>query len=291
MSLVLTLLPLLAAGQFGTITLRVNDQTTVEIGAGSCGTNLTGSWTTALSGGVCSSMQLWVTDGDCGDAPVAGDLVLPEVSRTTLSLSPSQMGTVLIPVNDLPYFTKNRADGGASCGATGLDKTHKWCAAVSTSFDVQCFNKSSTHATEPVTIVYDTAPPGKPSLTGEALDSSAALTISVDSETSSVDIQQRAAGAADFTKVRTVSNTALNTTIDGLMNGTAYEFRVIAIDASNNASAPSEPITLTPQESQGFWAACRQAKCAASQGCSAAGGGLSLMALAVIMMLARRNRR
>jgi hypothetical protein len=297
MSLALTLVPLLTAGQLGTITLNVNQQTRVAVNASQCGATITGTFTTVNLPIVCSDLQLWVTSGECADAPVAGvDLILDPVLQSTLQI-PANRSTFTdmrqIAVADLPAFKNASLDGGAVCGTEGVDIVHKWCAGLkTTSFDVNCPTTSVSvlHAVMPVTIEYDTQPPAQPSMTAEPLDSAASLTFSVDtSQTDSIEVQDRVAGTGDFTKVNTLAGTTTSTTVPNLVNGTTYEFRIVAFDAAGNESDPSDPVSVTPRESKGFWGACRDAGCP-PQGCSATGAGLGLIALAALWV-SRRSRR
>lgn len=297
MGFALSLVPLVVAGQFslGTLRLTIGDQTSVSINAGSCGSNLTGTVTATLSGaGICSAMQLWVTQGECADAPTASDLTLPEIAQTTLQMQRMQNQSVNIPVNSMPYFRNTIADGGGGCGAAGVDTTHKFCAAVQMSNDAFCsFSKTTLKAQTPVTIRYDTQAPTAPVVSGaEPFDGAAAVTVTAsDSDTASIQVQKKGPSDADFVTVNTVT-TGGSTTIMGLTNGTTYEIRAIAFDAvmpTPNASEPSEVVTVTPRSSSGFWDACREAGCDA--GCNVgAAGPLGLAALALLMLLRRMRR-
>jgi hypothetical protein len=139
-----------------------------------------------------------------------------------------------------------------------------------------------------VVIRYDTKPPGAPEIaSAEPLDSSAAIGVSVDSDTANYRVEWRASTETGFSHSRTSSTTSLTTTIDPLTNGTTYYVRAIAIDSASNESAPSAEVSVTPRASAGFWAACRDAGCP-STGCSTA-GGLPLVAL--LLLVRRRMRR
>lgn len=296
MGFALSLVPLVVAGQlFGTVNLTVNDQTDVSINGGSCGAQITGNVTTQIRAAtICSALQMWVTDGECTDAPnTTNDLVLTEISQQTLLLNRNQNQPLTFAVNSMPYFRKQTADGGAGCGGADLDIAHKLCASVTVANDISCFSKSVLKATTPVTIRYDTLAPAPPVVSGaEPFDGAAAVSVSAsDSDTASIQIQKKGPDDADFVTVTTVT-TGGSTTIMNLTNGVTYEIRAIALDAvmpTPNASGPSEVVTVTPRQSAGFWDSCREAGCDA--GCNAAAAGpLGLAALA-LLMLVRRMRR
>jgi uncharacterized protein (TIGR03382 family) len=77
------------------------------------------------------------------------------------------------------------------------------------------------------------------------------------------------------------------TTVSGLTNGVTYFVRLVAEDAANNVSDPSNVETGTPQASSGFFGAYR-ADGGPPPGCSAAPGAV-VLALAALW-LARRRR-
>lgn len=285
MGLPLSFIPLLAAGQiFGSVTLSINDQTSVTITPNSCGSNLTGKWQAALSGGVCSSMQLWVTNSDCGDTPATGDLRLADVDQGTLTNNRTGSGTVSIPVNSLPFFVNGDAGG---CGGEA-STTHKFCAAVTMSSDLTCFSKTVVRGTT-VSVVYDTVPPDPPTLlSAEGFDGAAAVIISPPSDAATVRLEIRTPDGA-FGTAATNAASVTNVTIDNLTNDTVYTLRAFALDSGGIESAASNEITVKPRASLGFWGACREAGC--TTGCNAAAGPFSLAALAALLLMSRRLRR
>lgn len=299
MGFALSLLPLLVSGQIGFVNnlrLTINDQTDVSIGASSCGSTMAGNITTQISATtVCSALQMWVTDGECTDAPSTSnqDLVIPEIPQSTLLIQRNQNQTISFAVNNMPYFKKNAADGGG-CGNSGVEVNHKLCASVTVANDISCFSKIVVKATTPVTISYDTLKPSPPSITStEPFEGAAAVTVvATDTDTASIRLEYRTVGAMDFVTGPTLTNQS-STTIMGLTNGTTYEIRAIALDSAMpdpNASDPSEIRTVTPRESTGFWDACVDAGCR-NGGCNAAAAGpLGLFALAVLMLFRRMRR-
>jgi hypothetical protein len=297
MGFALSLVPLLVAGQFGTLRLTISDATDVSINAANCGGQLAGNVQTTINAiGICSALQLWVTRNECGEAPVSGnDYVLPEIDQQTLTVNRNQNQPVPITVDRLPYFAQATADGGAGCGGTGVEITQKFCAAVSVASDAFCsFGKTTLKAQTPVSIRYDTLAPLPPTISSvEPFDGAAAVTVSAsDSDTASVTVQLRAQGVGDFVDVLTRVAPG-SKTVHNLENGKTYEVRAIAYDAvmpAPNESEPSAPVAVTPRASSGFWDACREAGC--NNGCSAAAAGpLGLAALLLMMMVSWRKRR
>ncbi|MBK7861722.1 MAG: fibronectin type III domain-containing protein [Archangiaceae bacterium] len=290
MSLALSLVPLLAAGQLGVVTLDINQASEISIGADDCGTSKTGTWTVAFTGYACSSLSLWVTQGDCGDAIATGDLKIADIAQSAINANRSQSSTVSIAIDKLPAFAAAAADGGAVCGSAGVEVDHKFCAAVSVYTDLTCFTKSTVRATTPVTIHYDTKAPGAPSVSAEALDSAAAVTVSYDSDTESLDVQARIQGEEEFVTLGQLASPNTNKTIDGLENGVTYEVQAIAYDSVGNASEASAIATVTPRKSSGFWESCVAAGCN-NGGCSTTPAALGLATLAAMLLLRRRVRR
>ena len=297
MGFALSLVPLVLAGQFGTVRLTIGDATDVSINSANCGEQLTGNvqTTIATTAGICTALQLWVTRNECGDAPVtATDYVLPEISSQTLLVNRNQNLPVTITVDKLPYFAQATADGGAGCGGAGVDVTQKFCASVSLASDAFCsFGKNVIKAQTPVSIRYDTLDPLPPTLSSvEPFDGAAAVTVDAsDDDTASVTVQYREQGVGDFVDVLTRVAPGAKT-ISNLENGKTYEVRAIAYDAvmpTPNDSEPSEPVTVTPRESAGFWDACREAGC--NNGCSAAAAGPFGLAAMLLLLVLRRTRR
>ncbi len=293
MSLALSSVAVLIAGQ---INLSIGDQTTYSFNADQCNSSVTATFTTTLGAvSICGPLQLFVTDAaSCPNDPVSGDYVLSEVAQTTLQVNKNQNDSRSISIAKLPYFVKNQADGGSQCGAKGIDVTHLFCASVVTasSFDVGCVTKSTTKASTAVTIRYDTKAPAAPTIeNAEGLDSSATVTVSVDSDTSTVDLQYRAVPDGEWAFGATIASDKVTAIINGLDNGREYEVRAIAKDAAGNESEPSTPKTVTPIHSAGFWSACVDAGCP-PQSCAAATSAAPLLLGALALaMLRRRTRR
>ncbi|MBL8956300.1 MAG: fibronectin type III domain-containing protein [Myxococcaceae bacterium] len=293
MNLALGYVALVAAGQFGfgTVTLRIGDLTEVSVNASQCSSSLTGTFTTALTAqGICSGLQLFVTDAtSCPDAPVSGDLVLTEVSSTTLLANRQQMDTRAIPVASLPYFAKQTGDGGTGCGEPGVEVTHRFCGVVKMANDFTCTFAPQFLKATPVTITYDTKAPDAPSIDGiEGLDQSATLTVTAGGDTASVRLEVRAPGG-DWVVGNTLTTTKTGI-VPGLVNGTTYEFRAIALDAAGNESPPSETVTAVPRFSAGFWDACVKAGCPPQQGCTTTAAAPLLLGAVALAMLRKRTR-
>ena len=109
-------------------------------------------------------------------------------------------------------------------------------------------------ASAPSTLVNatpdDTTAPAAPTgLTATAGDSEVALSWNAVTDADlagyTVEVAESAAGPWT-TAAESLAGTA--TTIDGLTNGTTFHFRVRAVDTSANTSAPSGPVSATPDE-------------------------------------------
>jgi len=295
MSLALSSVALLLTGQLG-IRLSIADRTDYAFNASQCNSTVTANFQTTLPATtICGPLYLFVTDAtSCPNEPAGGDYALAEVPQATLLLNRNQSDARTIDIAKLPFFVKNTADGGTQCGASGIDVTHLLCASVPMGsgfgFD-PCANKTFTKATTPVSIRYDTKAPAAPSIaSAEGLDSAATVTVGVDSDTDTVDLQYRALPDGEWTFGATVASDMVTAIIYGLENDREYEVRAIARDAAGNESAPSGTATVTPIHSSGFWSACVNAGCP-PQGCSATAAGAPLLLAALALAMLRRKTR
>src|SRR5262249_19763980 len=105
-----------------TITLLVNQTNQVVVSSGQCDNTLRVFWNASTFTGWCGDLQIWVTAGECGDAPVTGD-----TPQRTFSFSATDRNFDFL-VKDLPIF--KQADGGAVCGDRTINQVHKVCAAA-----------------------------------------------------------------------------------------------------------------------------------------------------------------
>jgi hypothetical protein len=268
--------------------ITYNNLSTYTYGADQCGGMVVATWTATLRGTPCNDMQVWITQGECGDAPVTSgqnDQVLASVPSTVVL--GIHTGTITVnladvPTGNIPYPVSY--DGGVDCGAANTELDYKLCAAIPLQSSLTCI---VNHAT-PLAIVYDTEPPTAPAITNLVVkDSALTVTVSNSSDTDFVYLQAMGGADTDFghdTQI-IVADTETGT-IQGLQDGVSYQVRAYAVDAAGNASGFSDVQTATPLHSTGFWDAYRTAG-GGEQGCAAAGAGPVL--LGVLMLLFRRR--
>jgi hypothetical protein len=95
----------------------------------------------------------------------------------------------------------------------------------------------------------DTTPPAKPATpTATPGDGSAQIGLSplnTETDLASYTLQRKPSSGSTWTSVRTGILTWPQTDVT-LVNGTSYDFRVIAVDTTGNPSTPSDPVTVTP---------------------------------------------
>jgi MYXO-CTERM domain-containing protein len=279
------LLPGLALAQ---ISMTVNGQSSMTVSTGDCATEVPVTWTLSTAGYVSSDLSFWATTGTCGDAAAAGDVSYDSVSQTTLLTTRSN--SFVVKVTDLPMFSSS--DGGY-CGSVGTNRTVKICAAISiaTSSYVAA---TVTKVSSPPTIVYDTEPPGPPSLDDVvAMDKALIVKFSVATGTTLVRFEVRPQGGTDFTPSESVSGDSTAVTLPGLDNDTTYDVQAVGEDAAGNVSDPSNLISGTPVRSDGFFAVYRRSGGTGNGGCTMAGSGtlavLGLLAAAGFVFRRRRS--
>lgn len=270
-----------------------------------CDTPITAEWvynpTLAIGvGNLCGSLTIWATTGECGDTANTGAGDLPfdvaTVQATTVLLTKTQ--TFMVTPSALPSFkTTTLADGGvtsaSTCGATGVTITNKICASIQTSVAACGFTTASyLHAT-PLSMVYDTQPPGAPVITlASPEDSSASITFTADTDANTVIAQFRVTGTTDFIgSTDPVTATVGVIKVPGLTNGTSYDVQLVAIDGAKNVSTPSAIASVIPVHTVGFFGTARANGSTEQGGCSATGSLLPLAGLALALALARKSRR
>ncbi len=265
-----------------------------------CSSNpITLQWTytgTAISQ---NPMNLWATAGTCGSGPDAGDPSFTAVPYT--AWFGTRSGTFDVPLSTLPIFSS--ADGGVSCGQTGVTLPAYVCAGISypvgaTSQTIQANYK----------ITYDTQPPAVPSsISCSAEDSALSCSYTSNSDTVKVLATARS-GGADVASTESTPNSSGSGSfrIKGLTNGVTYSVGIKGYDAAGNVSDELVSDPSTPVQTEGFFGILRDAgSTEEGNGCAivhSSGespsdrGGLigflvPLAAIALLRALSRRSAR
>lgn len=237
-------------------------ETSVGFGAATCGSTITLRWTyapTISNQQVCAAVQLWSTDGECGDAPGTNDKRYDDVPSITFTTVRS--GVFTINVSELPGF--QGGDGGI-CGQPAITKRHRVCAFFKTS-NTFCGQSEYVSRADPIALVYDAVAPARPVITALAVQDSALEVEAAfsDSDVVSLEAEYRKQGATDFVAGGTVSladsATSGKVRISGLANDTTYDVRVLARDSVGNTSDPSDLASGTPIRMLGFFQVYRDA--------------------------------
>lgn len=268
------------------INVAGSSATSVIFGADDCGSNLQLNWQSNLIFNTCSDLQLWATNGECGDDPVSGDKVYPSIPATQVFTVRS--GSFTLKLSELPAFSSS--DGGVVCGTQGVQKSMKICGAI----DVQQAGVTTCtvqKVTTPLPITYDVLAPAMPVIESlRALDASLQAEVSVSSDTTLVHLQVRKSGESEFVEkgVASISGSG-SVKATGLSNNSTYDVRAIAEDGAGNLSAPSEVLSGTPQHTAGFFEIYRR-NGGMQGGCAAA--GLAPLAIgSLLWALARRRKQ
>lgn len=269
---------------------------TFTFGAGSCNATINVAWTNTTTIGFvtqCSSspvFKVWSTTSECGNAPLTGDVRYDDIPALTLQTV--KQGQFTVKLADLPGFNSSvTTDGGVvTCGTDGISKTHRVCGAIEyTVFTGVSCGTATTTTASPLKLVYDTAPPIAPTITDYAAqDQGVKVGFTVDADTTTVLLEVRAQGEADYRQIQE-SSTASATAIigKGLVNNTTYDVRLRARDSAGNTSEPSVAIAVTPIKTLGFYGFYRQ-QGGTDGGCSSAPGLLFLLG-AALLFWRRRN--
>lgn len=282
------------------ISLRRAEEPTAEtftFGAGSCNASINIAWTNTTTipfvGGCSASpvMRVWSTTSECANAPVTADVRYADIPGVTVQTV--KQGQFTVKLADLPGFNGAlTTDGGVvTCGTDGISKTHRICGAIEytpQNFQGLCGTATTTTAS-PLKVVYDTAPPIAPTITEYAAqDQGVKVTFTVDSDTTTVLLEVRAQGEADYRQIQETSTASSSSIIGkGLVNNTTYDVRLRARDSAGNTSEPSVAIAVTPIKTLGFYGFYRK-QGGTDGGCSSAPGLLFLLG-AALLFWRRRN--
>jgi hypothetical protein len=269
------------------LTLRAGSDATDTflLKATDCNLELVVTWTYHYNVGfLCTPLKLWSTEGECGEAPGTNDVRYDDVSQ--LVITNTRTGTFTVPVAELPGF---KSGTETPCGSRNLNKTHKVCGVIEYAQTTCGFTTQPKLQASPLKIVYDTVAPSPPVITDvTALDQSATVTFSADTDSAYVLAEVRAQGSADFVSAGEVVASAGRIKVTGLVNGTTYDLQLRARDANGNVSEPSAPVPVKPIRTVGFWGAYRDAGGTDPGGCSTAPG--LVPGLLLLWPLWRRRR-
>ncbi|HYV45558.1 MAG TPA: MXAN_2561 family MXYO-CTERM-anchored protein [Myxococcaceae bacterium] len=280
----LALLAATGAGAQTTLTLTVNDGTSVLLAKNDCARTLAVNWTFAAGGaGPCTDHQdlvIWATKNTtCGNDPATGDFQVGTVPQSTWATTGS--GSFTLRVVDLPVFA------GATCPVNNTEVPMKLCAYVKylPLGAVTCLEGKP--ATAP-TITYDSAPPAAPTLDSLVpLDGALQVNFTAGNDASSMMVAYQST-IGPYTTKSAGPASAGSFKLDGLTNGVTYAVLVYALDEAGNQSDDSNIINGTPVPSFGFFSNYQKSG-GDTQGCAAApAGALPLLGLG---WLSRRRRR
>ncbi len=279
-----------------------NLKDTFTFGPDTCAQTLTLNWTyTPSFGVVCSDITFWATDASsCGDAPVGADV--PYTSASYATVLSARTGPIYVKVAELPGFVSTTlADGGVTsattCGAADTYKVHRICGAATAGSlgSCQVFGGATTtklHASD-LKLVYDTQPPSAPVITGStATNATATIAFTVNADALHVQAITTAStdggDAASVTHPVEIASTG-SAKVTELQNNTTYTVQLRFIDAAGNVGPLSDPITVTPILTYGFWGAYRAAGGTDQGGCSISWGLMPMLA-ALWFMMRRASR-
>lgn len=268
---------------------------TYVFGPAACSEIVTLQWTYGATTypSATGGLKLWATAGDCDTKKGSADQGFDEVP--VVVLTGLKQGNIPVTPSQLPGFTAG-TDGGTSvaCGAQNVEVKHKICGAYD--YVPVGTTAATQQAAQSLTMIYDTKPPGIPKATQAAAEDSAArVSFQVaDSDTTIVIATTRLLDGG-FVSSKEASATSGSVYVENLTNDVTYAISLAARDSMNNTSAESDAVSVTPFQTDGFFAVVRKAGSTetGNVGCSVAGGALPLAALglALARMLARRGGR
>ncbi|WNG45820.1 hypothetical protein F0U60_18155 [Archangium minus] len=298
-TLLLTASLLMSSAAFGQIQIQtLNGADTLSVGPNQCGSTVPFNWTIGFTPCVTGSLDMWITvDSSCkesADEQTGETLELESISYTTITNQGGQ-GQSSFPVSDLPIFTEADSDGGGvGCGARGISKTMRLCAAAPQAdpyFPSNC-STSVVRAQTPLRITYDTKPPAAPTITGVAgLDKALRINVSAPEDANRVRVVVLRDGAQLTSQTAGVDVGSIR--VENLENEVTYQVHAYAIDEADNESEQFATGEGTPARSLGFYEKYREMGGTETGGCGATGGGLTggaVLAALGIWLSSRRNR-
>jgi len=280
-----------AGAQISLVPLQIlgpGNLSTYTFGANACTGNITATWQSTLTGQPASDLTFWVSQYECGDTSVAGDLTLDSQTVSRTIVFSVRTGTITVDTTALPFpgnQTLAGYDGGVTCGAANAEVTMRLCGSISLLSGISTI---VNHAS-PLEIDYDTQAPAAPAIeTVVAKDAALTVTVSATSDSQFVYLEAKGPADTDFShSTQIVIANTQSATINDLTNGDTYDVRAYAVDAAGNQSGYSDPVAGTPLHTTGFWEAYRRAG-GQAQGCSAAWGAPLLFG--ALLVLFRRRK-
>lgn len=267
-----------------TITLNVNNNTSVSVGKNDCNATLTFNWTVAATGSsACTDHQdlvVWVTKtSSCGTDPAAGDATVGTVPQSTWSSTGT--GSLTLAVSALPVFA------GTTCPVSDIQQDMKVCAYAKY-LPLGAFTCLEAKPSTSPTITYDSQAPAAPVINSVVpQDGALVINFTASTDSSLVTVAYEDA-VGPYTNGPSGPAASGSIRLDGLTNGTTYAVLIYAEDAAGNQSPASNVVVGTPVQSYGFFESYQQAG-GRTGGCAAApAGALPLLALA---WMSRRRRR
>jgi hypothetical protein len=229
-----------------------------------------------------------------------GDIFLKTISYQTLSAIPQ--GNFDVKVPELPGFiSQTLEDGGVTtvttaCGDLNEEKTHLVCGSANAGTLGSCVNYGNTTKLKasPLKLKYDTLPPSAPSISeviGTNGTATLSFTINADATYAVASVTEVSTdGGADVTTERAQANAETGKVkVTGLTNGRPYILRLRFVDAAGNVGPLSEPVSVTPVRTVGFWGVYKDAGGTDVGGCSMSWGLMPILA-ALLFMMRRASR-
>jgi len=268
------------------IVLSVPNKTSLRVGMNSCGDAQIVTWTYNGTTLPCTDLRLWIVSGaSCADEPSGTFKDLGTVNKNDF---PTQRtSTVSFKVEDLPGWTAE-----LSCGAADREDEYRVCASYKQASSFGTCD-STTVQKDDFELVYDSKPPGAPSIDNvAALDQALSVRVSTPDDASQLRLTiTRSDGTGTRTMTQSVDQPLFR--VESLENGVTYTLTATALDVADNESAASDPAEGTPILTRGFFDRYVEAGGQETGGCGAAAGGLTggwVLAVVGFWLSSRRNR-
>jgi uncharacterized protein (TIGR03382 family) len=294
----LLLAPAVAFGQSGLV-LTVNGSGTSGVlayNANGCGNQVAGNWAGTGLTAACTSLQIWVTTGVCGNTPnttvVPLDLIVSTIPAGSLTSGTVTGAPFNFAFSSLPGFT-----AANPCGSV-TDFQNQLCGGVTLNDSTGACQGTQVNSSPTQTLRYDNIPPVAPTLAITPLDGQLSVRLAPGDPSDSIQsflvqyaVQTIDGGTGNLISAGSAPINNPVVTISGLTNGTNYLVQGQSIDEATNQSPPSAPVVASPVVTLGFYANYI-ADGGQPGGCgSVAGGGPSALAVALVLLLGLVRRR